>query len=274
MKQTARGTIRERLGVIGAGNMGTAILEGLLQKRMISPGQVWIFDRVPSKARLFCKRWKTRLAGSQGEVIRRTRTVLLAFKPQDLPSLSAESSLFTGRHIVISILAGTPIKKISKVIGSRAKIVRAMPNLGVKVGAGLTALTGNRSGTVLAGKIFSGCGRTVGLRERDFDTVTAVSGSGPAYFFLLMERLMEEAAGRGIRKKYAEILAVQTALAAALLAVSSGAPPDVLKRMVTSKGGTTEAALRVLEKAGFERTFHEAVRAAVRRAGEMSRGSF
>ena len=211
--------LRKRLGLIGCGNMGGAILAGVIQKGIVSPSQVTVYDKIIGKAKACARRFRVRLAQGNAEVVRRSEIVLLAVKPQDLFEAASEfQAAFTSGHILITILAGTPTAKVKRAVGPKPKIVRAMPNLGAQVGEAITALTGDRQGLAAAEAIFSGCGKTVRLSEKFFDLVTAISGSGPAYFFLLMELLAKEAEVHGLSEKVARELAVQTAVGAGLLA--------------------------------------------------------
>lgn len=264
--------IKKRFGIIGCGNMGGAILAGLLKTGRARPGQVIVFDKVSSKAQDFGRRWKVKVGKGNREVVSKSEIVLLAVKPQDLFEASAEFRTdFKSRHTVLSILAGTPISKIKRAVGSQPSIVRAMPNLGAQVGQAITALTGKSARALReAETVFSACGQTVQLKEKHFDLVTAVSGSGPAYFFLIMELLAEVAWANGLKKEVARRLAVQTALGAALLARQSEFPPDELRRRVTSKGGTTAAALQLFQDKGLARIFKNGVEAALRRGRQLS----
>ena len=270
--------LSERIGVLGVGNMGAAILEGLFKNKLAEPSQVWVCDKIQEKAAEFAKQWKTGIELSPAGLVARTDVILLAVKPQDLPEVGSElkSNSEKKEQTIISILAGTPIQKIKEAVGPRARVVRAMPNLGAKVGEAITALT-TEVGAIhelpllqLAEKIFSGCGKTVILKEKFFDLVTAISGSGPAYFFLLMELLAKEAEKEGLPEKVARELAVQTAVGAGLLAKRSEFSPEELKKQVTSKGGTTEAALKVFEKEGLAGIVSRGLRAALERGKELS----
>src|SRR3989338_2731963 len=227
--------------------MGSSILEGLFAKKISEPKQVWIYDKIKEKSDEFSGRTGVHNCASNAELVRSVEVIVLAVKPQDLAATAGEiAALLTARHTVISILAGTPIAKIKKGLGNACAIIRAMPNLGAKVGHSVTALAGaeNRPEAIQAAEqLFSGCGKTVRLDEKYFDLVTAVSGSGPAYFFLMMELLVEEAVSQGLPEEKARLLAVETALGSALLAGASSDSPAELRKKVTSKGGTTEAAL-------------------------------
>lgn len=264
--------IKERIGLIGCGYMGGAILSGVIRKGIVPPSQVTVYDKIADKAKAFARQSKVRLGRSNADVVRQSSVVLLAIKPQDLFDAASEfQEAFTTRHTLISILAGTPVAKIQRAVGQKPNIVRAMPNLGAQVGEGITALSGKKPASVKAAEaIFSGCGKTVRLAEDFFDLVTAVSGSGPAYFFLLMELLAKEAQSHGLSEKVARELAVQTALGAGLLASRSKFSPAQLRQQVTSKGGTTEAAFRVFEKEGLEGIISRGVQAALERGKELS----
>jgi len=265
--------IIQEIGLIGAGNMGQAILEGLLKRQIALPGQIWVYDKIRSKVSPFKRKWKVYCADTLENLVKRTQIVILAFKPQDL-SLAGENvkTHLKSSHVLISILAGTPLAKIKRFVGSQAKMVRAMPNLGAKVGEAMTCLAGSDARALaVAEKIFSGCGKTLRLQEKHFDLVTAVSGSGPAYFFLMMEGLVAACLREGLSEETAELLAVQTAVGASLLARSSALSPGELRRMVTSKRGTTEAALKILEARKFPQILQQAVRAALERGRQLSR---
>lgn len=265
--------LTKRIGLIGCGNMGAAILEGLFKKKIAEPSQIWVCDKIKEKAEQFSGKWKTQIAPTVADLAHATDVLILAVKPQDLPEMGSGLKLYlTQKHDLISILAGTPIAKIKEVVGEKAPIVRAMPNLAAQVGEAVTALTGTHPKSLeLAEKIFSGCGKTLQLEETYFDLVTAVSGSGPAYFFLMIELLAKFSEKGGLKRKDAELLAVQTAVGAGRLAQSSSFSPEELRKRVTSKGGTTEAALNVLENKKFDEVFYDALEAALRRGRELSR---
>lgn len=264
--------ITEKVGIVGVGNMGSAILEGLLKEKLAETNQVWIFDKMKEKSSEFARNWKVHIAGSEKELVENVQIVLLAVKPQDLAKAGAEmKESFLSHHVLISILAGTPLAKIVKNVGSSARMVCAMPNLGAKVGEGVTALTGSDPHALSVAELFfSGCGKTVRLEESYFDLVTALSGSGPAYFFLVMELLEKMAVENGLSEEDARLLAVQTAVGAGELARSESVSPAEWRKRVTSKGGTTEAALKVLEKKKFSKIFIEALQAALKRGHELS----
>lgn len=264
--------MKDTIGLIGVGNMGTAILEGLFERRISKPSQVWIYDKMQDKVRDFSKKWAVHRASSAEEVALRAQWILLAVKPQDLSLIGAElKPALTRKHGIISILAGTPAIKIRRAVGTKPAIIRSMPNLAAKVGQSMTALTGTSKHALQAAvAIFDACGRTVILPERFFNLVTAVSGSGPAYFFFLMEVLADFGVRHGLKRKDAELLAVQTAQGAAQLAAGSDVSPQEWRDRVTSKKGTTEAAFKVIKRSGVDKVFTKAFQAALNRGRELS----
>lgn len=265
--------LEKKIGLIGVGNMGTAILDGLLDKKIARAEQVFVFDKLQEKARSYAEKHPgVQLSDSAESLVRESDLILLAVKPQNLKETaqSFQTSLSESK-ILISILAGTPLTKINEALGKSCKLIRSMPNLGARVAKGITALAGeDQEALELAKNLFLGCGEVVFLKEEHFDTVTAISGSGPAYFFLMMELLVEKAIEEGIPEKEARLLAVQTGVGASLLAEAASESPKKLREMVTSKGGTTEAALKKLSEKNFPEDFKLALQAAIDRGRELS----
>lgn len=264
----------KKIGVVGVGNMGASIVEGVLARRLTTPSRVWIYDKDVKKAQAFAGRHRVGRASSIAELLEKADVVLLAMKPQDFVLFAAENrSFFKAGQGVISILAGMTTEKIAKALGKNVSIIRAMPNLGAKVGQSMTVVCGkNRSALSLAETLFSGCGTVAILPEKMLDLVTAISGSGPAYFFHLMELMTEFGVKQGLPAKIAEALAVQTGLGAALLAKDSEESCAQLRQRVTSKKGTTEAALKTLQRGKFGKIFQRALAAAVKRSRQLRKG--
>ncbi|PIQ86480.1 MAG: pyrroline-5-carboxylate reductase [Candidatus Omnitrophica bacterium CG11_big_fil_rev_8_21_14_0_20_45_26] len=263
--------MKERIGFIGCGHMGSGILEGLIKKRIVKSSQISIYEPDRSKSRQLRKRFGIHLRKDARDLITKTDIVVLAIKPQTLPGLAHELRPWLDRRLLISILAGTPLAKLRNLLGSHVRLVRAMPNLGATVGESITVICGRRQDTRKGRIIFSGCGQVLELSERFLDVVTAVSGSGPAYFFALMEWLAAFAVQKGLSVKDAQLLAKQTALAAGKLAAASSETPVRWRMKVTSKGGTTEAAFRVLTRRKAGALFQAAFTHALKRAKELSR---
>lgn len=264
----------QKIGLIGVGNMGASILEGVLARRLTSPSFVWVYDVAEPRAKAFARRHGVKLAVSLAELIQKTDILLLAMKPQDFGLFAAENrTFFKSGQGVISILAGMTTERIGKALGKDVRIVRAMPNLGAKVGQSMTVLCGkHKKELTFASALFSGCGEVVVLPEKTLDLVTAVSGSGPAYFFHLMELMTDFAEKQGLPAEVAEALAVQTGLGAALVAKDSKVSCAALREMVTSKKGTTDAALRTLKLKKFGKIFQSALAAAMKRSCELRGG--
>lgn len=262
------------IGFIGAGNMGSAMLEGLLAQRVAAPSDLHVYDKDTARARNLKERHGVAADVSALDLVKTCRVIVLAVKPQDLEAAASEfRAALTSSHVVISILAGMTIEKLGKALGSAPQLVRAMPNLGAMVRESLTAVTSSSDEALAQAEIiFNACGKTVRLDEKFFDLVTALSGSGPAYFFLLMETLMAKGIERGLAPEVARTLAVQTAVGAAQAARNASDDPAELRRKVTSKGGTTEAALKVLSESGVPAFFSKAYDAAESRGRELRGG--
>jgi pyrroline-5-carboxylate reductase len=208
------------------------------------------------------------------EVTAAARTLVLAMKPADLDQAMRElQPHLTDRHLIISLLAGVTCASVEQYVNG-TPVVRAMPNLSAAVLASTTALTYGRHAAAphreAARALFDRVGHTVDVSEDAMDAVTAVAGSGPAYVYLFIEALMEAGIHAGLPSEVARDLTVQTVLGAAKLVQDTGASPAELRRRVTSPGGTTMAALTVLEAREFKQAVVEAVRQAVRRAGELA----
>lgn len=262
-----------KIGLIGVGNMGTSILEGVLRRRIATASQIWVYDKVVAKARNFARKVHVSRASSAKELLQKADGILLAMKPQDFSLFAGENKKFLkAGQCVISILAGLTTEKIRQALGRKVIVVRVMPNLGAKVGESMTAICGkNKKWLSFTKTLFAGCGAVVELPERTFDLVTAVSGSGPAYFFHVMELLEDFGVRQGLPRNIAAALAVQTGLGAALLAKGSKYSCLELRQMVTSKKGTTDAALGVLKRKQFGRIFQQALAAAMNRSRQLNR---
>lgn len=262
-----------RLAVVGAGMMGEALVRGLLAAGW-SPDDVVLADvRAERLAELEeALGCPTRPTGA--EAAAEAEGVLLAVKPQEAPDAVGELAGDVGAQGLVSIVAGMRIATISEHLGDDTSIVRAMPNSPARVGKGVTALAAAEEATEatreLAGAIFSVVGPVIWLDESKLDAVTALSGSGPAYVFLLAEALVEAGVALGLTREVAETLTFSTIEGAGTMLVTSGESPTTLRTQVTSPAGTTAAALGVLEATAVRAAFAEAVRAAYRRSRELA----
>ena len=259
------------LVLLGCGKMGSAMLKGWLDQGLPA-SSVWVIDPNPSD-------WLEKLDGLHlnTDLPADPAVVLIAVKPQMMAdALPALKPLANGRTLFVSVAAGTPISAYEAALGQEVPIIRAMPNTPAAVGKGITALIGNaRSGEQqlqLAETLLRAVGQTVRLdNERQIDAVTAVSGSGPAYVFHLIETLARAGEAEGLPSELAMHLAKATVAGAGALAEAADEPPAQLRVNVTSPGGTTAAALEVLmdEKDGFPALLRRAVSAARKRSREL-----
>ena len=206
------------------------------------------------------------------------RVIVLAVKPQVLQEVVAPLGTLVSEHqaLLVSIAAGITSPSIERWAGGQPALVRVMPNTPALVGAGISALYANENvdedQRKLAETIMSAVGKTVWIKDESLmDTVTAVSGSGPAYFFYVMQSINDAAVNNGLDAETARLLTLETALGAARLALESTEDPGTLQKRVTSPGGTTEAAINVLDSSGVSDAFQNAVSAARTRGGELAK---
>jgi len=268
-----------KIGFIGAGNMAEAIIKGVIDAKLYKSKDIIISDIRPQRVKTICKKYRVASAADNCKLTKAADILVLSTKPQNMQGVLEEIKGAVEKNLlIISIAAGVTTKRIQKVLGN-VPVVRVMPNTPALIGAGAAAIyaTKKAQGKIKdVTRIFSAVGLAVVVNdEKLIDAVTAVSGSGPAYFFLLMEEMIKTAQKLGLKKELAEILVLQTAKGAGLLAVEAlknGQSPDVLRKNVTSPGGTTEAALKVFSKRKFEKMVNDALAAAAKRSKELSGG--
>jgi len=258
---------------VGGGNMADALIGGLL-KSGIAPGQLRAIEvDGAARRRLFEKYGIECIAESRG-MIRAGEVVVFAVKPQQMEEAARFSGLKQNANLVVSIAAGVTLASLSGWLGGHAKLVRAMPNTPALIGAGvagLYALAGvSEAERKQAEAILGAVGGTVWIEsEALMDAVTAVSGSGPAYVFWFIEQLAASGEALGLGEEVSRKLAVETVLGSAKLAAQSADSPAALRERVTSKGGTTEAALKAFEEQKLAERFLRAVKAARDRGAEL-----
>ena len=262
----------QRISFIGGGNMAQCLLRGLVAAGQ-APARLAASDPDPACREAVRQLGAHAVACNQG-VADRGDVLVLAVKPQIL--LAALNGIAApAEKLLISICAGAPTASIAAATSPLQPIIRAMPNTPALLRAGITALYANAqvgaAQRELADAIFSAVGKTVWVQdEAMLDAVTAVSGSGPAYFFHLMESMMEAAEHLGLSADLAAVLTVETAFGAALMARQGGEAPAALRRKVTSPGGTTESALAVLAERNVKPALVEALAAASRRSRQLA----
>jgi pyrroline-5-carboxylate reductase len=263
-----------KLGVIGCGKMGTALVGGAIRSGAVAAGDVVGVDPVDEARRHFTA---TTGATCSAEIsaIAECDVVLLCTKPHDVPTaLRAVGAANGGQPVlVISIAAGITLAAIEEAAAASTRVIRAMPNTPALVGHGAAAFcTGSRAtreDAATATLLLGSTGLALEVPERLMDAVTGLSGSGPAYVYLVIEALADGGVRCGLPRADAQKLAVQTVLGAAAMVAGTGEHPAVLKDMVTSPGGTTIAGLAELEARGLRSALIEAVTAATRRAKEL-----
>ncbi|HBX36066.1 MAG TPA: pyrroline-5-carboxylate reductase [Pseudohongiella sp.] len=267
---------QRQISFIGAGNMANSLIRGLLAKDV--PAQnIAATDIDSDKLSQLASECGIR-TGDTSSVASEADVIVLAVKPQVMASVCEALRPLIGKKdcLIISIAAGIPVSSLASWLGDNRAIVRCMPNTPSLVGEGATGLFANarcsEQHQQLAGDIMAAVGIACWLdQEQDIDAVTALSGSGPAYFFLMMEAMEKAGTAMGLTAETARQLAIQTALGAGKLAANSDVPPDELRRRVTSPGGTTEQALLSFQRDGFESIVETAMKAAQQRAAELAK---
>ncbi len=257
------------VGLIGAGAMAQALLHGLLAGGALAPECLAVTNRGDRGRLREAERLGVHATVDKADVCRRSDVLILAVKPKDALEASRQLRPFLdARHLVVSVVAGLRRRGLQAALGDHHRVVRAMPNTGSVIGASATALAreGDPSDVRTAARLLATLGPVELVAEEQLDAVTALSGSGPAYVYLLIEAMIAAGVAEGLPADVARALTLQTALGAARMAVESGAEPAELRRQISSPGGTTLAALQVFE--GHE--LRETVRLAVRRAKERA----
>jgi len=261
--------------MIGAGHMGSSLIAGLI-KNGHPPQQLWAADTNTENLANLKAHFNIQTAINNDEAVKAADIVVFAVKPQLFAAVATElaASIQARKPLVVSIAAGIREATIQQWLGGNMSIVRTMPNMPAMIGCGATALYANGFVSAdqhsMAEAIMRAVGTAVWLTdERLMDAVTALSGSGPAYFFLIMEAMQAAAEDLGLPSDTARLLTLETALGAARMAIESGKSPAELRESVTSPGGTTEKALAVFEKNNIRSIFKDALSAAAERSKEL-----
>jgi pyrroline-5-carboxylate reductase len=265
------------IGFLGSGNMAEALIKGIITAGLYKPENIFISDVRAERLDFLTEEYGVTAVATNSELAGKVNILVLSVKPQNMvEALESIKDAVRAETLIISIAAGIKVSNISAVLGDRP-IVRVMPNTPALIGEGASALFANEKAKPTlskAEKIFASVGKAVVVDDESLiDAVTAVSGSGPAYYFLLMEEMTRAAGELGLPEDVAKELILQTARGAALLAVERdkrGETPAELRRKVTSPGGTTEAALKVFAAKDFSRLVNEALTAARDRSRQLS----
>jgi pyrroline-5-carboxylate reductase len=267
-----------KVGFIGTGNMGTALLKGLIRSGAANPGDIYIFDADRSKGETLEKETGIRLAADNVELVRECDYIVLAVKPVYVGQVLEEiKEAFTETKVLISIAAGVTSKTLRAALGSNRKIIRTMPNLPALVGEGMTLMCFDNnideSERLFVKRLFEGSGRAEELDEKFMSEVIALTSSSPAYIFMLIEAMGDGAVQSGIPRKIAYRLAAQAVLGSAKMVLETGIHPAELKDQVCSPAGTTIEAVLSLEKSGFRSSIMEAMKECTRKAIDIGRSS-
>lgn len=273
--------INKKIGFIGSGNMAFSLIGGLTSTG-VKGQNIWISDPNSEKMTPIASKFGVHMTNSNTELVQAVDVVILAVKPQQLAQVCTEIAALSSRPLFISIAAGILTKDIESWLTDNHNkqpepaLVRCMPNTPALVQSGATALYANQQVSqeqkTLAESILRAAGLTLWLdNESDMDAVTALSGSGPAYFFLVIDALEKAGVQLGLDEQTAHLLAIQTAFGASKMALESDDTPDVLRQKVTSPGGTTEAAIAILQEGQLSGLFARALTGARDRSIELAR---
>lgn len=266
-----------KLGVIGCGKMGTALIQGAIRAGVVTFDEVVGCDSNLESRSAFVRVTSARATADLGEIAAASDVVLLCTKPQEVTAaLAAFTQAAAGESkLIISIAAGVTLASLENSVAKNFRVIRAMPNTPALVGRGAAGYCLGSRATVADGEtaqsLLSAVGLAVAVPEKLMDAVTGLSGSGPAYIYLVIEAMADGGVSAGLPRQEALRLAAQTVLGAAAMVLETGEHPAILKDMVTSPGGTTIAGLAQLEAHGLRSALIEAVMAAARRAGELGK---
>lgn len=264
------------IAFIGAGELAEALIAGMVGKGFIPPHQIRVTNRSnKERLRRLAEQFGVETSSDPGTILRGADVAIVAVKPADAAKALSESAAgLDADTILISVMAGISLDYLYVQTGGHRRLIRAMPNTAARVGQAATALcahpTCDGPALDLAMDLFGRVGSAVIVPEALFNAVTAVSGSGPAYVYFLVEAMLRAAGDLGMPPETAHRLVVQTVVGAGAMMMTTGLPPDVLRHQVTSPAGTTAAALAVLKEAGFSDSVYAAVQRAAQRAAELA----
>jgi pyrroline-5-carboxylate reductase len=267
-----------KLGIIGAGNMAEAIVRGVLSAKLLEPGEMIAADPSPARRQLFADSLSVPACEDALEFAGECEAILLSVKPQQMGEvLSALGARLRPGTLVMSIAAGISTGYIAEQLGSRIpwRVIRAMPNTPMLVNQGMVALARGEHASAAdlarARQLFAAAAKVIEVDETLMNAVTAVSGSGPAYVFYLAEQMIRAGEELGLTPEQSRTLAAETILGAARMLTGSDDSPQTLRQKVTSPGGTTAAAIALMESRQWGQITVDAVKAAARRGGELGK---
>jgi pyrroline-5-carboxylate reductase len=263
-----------KVGFLGAGKMATALAKGFIRAGLVNAQSVFASDPVETSRTQFTNDTGAKAGSSNLDVVKSATVVFLAVKPNHVQEVLAEvEPIFRERHLLISIAAGVPIARMEAALGADARVVRVMPNTPALVGESASAFALGKAArdedAALVQKLLSSIGVAYEVKEPLLDAVTGLSGSGPAYAFVLIEALSDGGVAAGLPRDVATKLAAQTLLGSAKMVLETGLHTGTLKDMVTSPGGTTIEGLQELERGGVRAALMNAVRAAAEKSRRL-----
>lgn len=265
----------KRIGFIGCGSMGSAMLKGILKAHIVDPDEVIVSCKSEETGKRIRETFAADVTHDNKNVAEESDMLFIAVKPYQFPEIASEiKEVLSEDQIIISVIAGMSVDGLQEKLGSaHLQIMRAMPNTPAAVGEAMTALVPGSFMTeqniAYTKRIFESFGRAEIVPENLMDTVTGVSGSSPAYIYMLIEAMADEAVKQGMTRKSAYIFAAQTVLGSAKMVLETGMHPGELKDAVTSPGGTTIEGLSVLEDGGFRGLVMEGIDAAIEKSRSM-----
>lgn len=265
------------IGFIGGGNMGEALVRGLISASLFQAERIFVHDVSAPRVEYLAKEYGIKPCRSIPELAGACRVIVIAVKPQVIASVLGElNGALSENRLVISIAAGIPLSMLERGLPEATPIVRVMPNTPALVLKGASALSRGKSVAPeqmeTALEIFRAVGKAVEVEEKWMDTVTGLSGSGPAYVLLMIEAMIDAGVLMGLPRHLSRELAVQTFIGTSIMLDQSGKHPAEMKDMITSPGGTTIRGLKVMEEKGVRGAIFEAVEAATRRSEELGKG--
>ena len=265
-----------RIGFLGAGKMATALARGWLKAGLTRPERVLASDPLSGARQAFTTACGIQAGADNREVVTSSDLLILAVKPQSMAGLLTEiRPAVTNRHLIVSIAAGISLQQLATGLGAERPVVRVMPNTPCLIGASASAYSPGGTATAediaLVDRLLKAVGLAFCLPESMLDAVTGLSGSGPAFVYVVIEALSDGGVRMGLPRDVATALAAQTVLGAAKMVLETGSHPAVLKDIVASPGGTTIAGLHALERGGLRAALIDAVEAATRRSAELGK---
>lgn len=274
-QRSAEDTLNTKVALLGAGKMGGTLIQAFLKNRLFRPENIIATVQHPERAEQLAKQWGITVTTDNLGAARASDLILLGLKPQTVPEVVQQIRPALGvKKTLISFAASVKTGALEQAAGVDLAVVRAMPNTPALVGCGATALCRGKFVTEaqlsLAEKVFLSVGRTVLVDEKHMDAVTGLSGSGPAYIYIILEALAEAGVKVGLPRNIATLLAAQTALGAATMVLETGSHPALLKDAVTTPAGCTMDGILELEEGGLRVTLIKAVMRATQRARELA----